>query len=523
MNRVKDFIKKYHVLPYAVAVILIVIVAYIVKWYNYGKVYHILGEEAGVVYNYFNVILLIIISGFTLLYAMVVTKASIEKIYLAAGITGAVLFMLIVTPFAAADENRHTYECYDLSNVLFGYAIPKDEKSHWLRECDGNTGLTREICIENYYYTAKNLFTTAESETMILYRIDDITYSTKNVIYYFPAVLGLSVGRLLGLSDVAVFMLGRLFTMAACIAINYFALKKMPFFKVGFALVLLMPSVISRMAAITYDGLLMSYVFLFVSYVMYYVKNKATIKLKDAIIMIIAGIAFSVGKGGAYIPFLLLLFLIPRENFGSKIKYPLIVAGSIFICLVSYCLFNVSLFMDVAESTQGSSNDLLWTEEDGYTLKYIISNPVESVKLLIRTIISCGDVWYGQMICNGFGWLQIYVPSFLTLAYTVLFVLSGLNINGEEFSIDKKSKCIFAGVALLSSAMVILSMWIFWTPLNYGTIAGVQGRYFIPICMLLVLMLKNKKLIIKKDISKLLIIGAYVILVMACLYIWMEC
>lgn len=523
MSKVKEFIKKYHIIPYIIIMAGIVVLSYVVKWHHYAEVYNELREEAHVIYDYFNVILAIVLLGFTAVYALVVIKASIEKIYLAGAIVGGMLFMLLVTPLAAADEGNHIFKCYDISNIFFGYEALEDEKSHWMRECDANTGLGRDISIQNYYYTAKNIFTAADSEEMVIYRLDDLTYENKDVIYYFPAIMGITLGRVLGLSDVAVFMLGRLFNLAAYIVITYFALKKMPVFKTGFALVLLMPSILSRAAAITYDGLLMAYIFLFVAYVMYYVHNKTTIQVRDAVFMVLTGIALTVGKGGAYVPFLLLLFLIPKENFGTKIKYPIIVASSILVCLLAYCLCNLSLFTDIADSTKGATNDLAWTEDEGYTLKYIITHPVESVKLLVKTIISYGYQWYGEMIGDGYGWLQIYVSPFLTLAYTAVIAIASLNVNGEEVCLGKKTRYTFAGVILFSSALVILSMWIFWTPLNYGIIAGVQGRYFIPMLMLMVLLLKNKTALIKKDMSRLLMLASYLIMVVSCFNIWIEC
>ena len=523
MKKAWEFIKKYHIIPYFIILIGIVLVSYVVKWHHYGTVYHILREDAHVVYDYFNVILGIVVLGYTLIYAFLVTKASIGKLYLAGAITGSILFMLIVTPFAAADENNHIYKCLDLSNLVFGYEMPEDEKTHWLRDCEAFTKLGKKISIENYYYTAKNMFKTVDDDGMSLQRIGDIVCNNKDIIYYFPGVTGLTLGRALNLSEVATFTLGRLFTIAACVFLNYLALRKMPFYKTGFALVLLMPSVVSRIASITYDGMLMSYIFLFVAYVMHYIHSDETIKIKDAIIMILTGIALTVGKGGAYVPFLLLLFLIPKKNFGTKIKYPVIVAGSIFICLLAYCLCNLSLFTDIKESTQGTTNDLLWTEEKGYTLHYIITNPVHSVKLLAKTLISYGYQWYGELIGDGFGWLQIYVSPFLTLIYTLLIAVSALNINGEERSLSNKTRIVSMGVVLFSAALVILSMWIFWTPLNYGIIAGVQGRYFIPVFMLVVLAIKNKTTIIKKDVSGVLLFAAYLISVMACFNIWIEC
>ena len=36
-------------------------------------------------------------------------------------------------------------------------------------------------------------------------------------------------------------------------------------------------------------------------------------------------------------------------------------------------------------------------------------------------------------------------------------------------------------IGVASFGLVVLSMWLFWTPLNSKYIEGLQGRYFIPL------------------------------------------
>lgn len=66
-------------------------------------------------------------------------------------------------------------------------------------------------------------------------------------------------------------------------------------------------------------------------------------KVKEVIVTIVAGGLLVTGKGGAYVPLLLLLFLIPRENFGEKIKYPVVVGMAVFITIIVFLASNPSL------------------------------------------------------------------------------------------------------------------------------------------------------------------------------------
>ena len=59
---------------------------------------------------------------------------------------------------------------------------------------------------------------------------------------------------------------------------------------------------------------------------------------------------------------------------------------------------------------------------------------------------------------------------------------------------------IFAGVVALSVAACIM-----WTPINYVTVFGIQGRYFLPAFPLIVFFLNNTFIRLEKNIDGILI------------------
>lgn len=522
MNKFKGFIRKFHIIPYLICIFVLFIVGYCVKWFRLSDAEAALGTKAAEIFNYFNIIFAVVIIGFSVIYFLVVKKISIEKLYVIAAFFVGILFMLIITPYASSDEDNHIFKCYDMVNAIMGSKTYDDPQYHWLRACDANNELDREVSMKNYLYVYEHFWEKSDSDEMVLVHVDDVTYDTQAIIYYFPAVAGIWLGRILNLGTVATYMLGRLFILVVYVMITYFALKKIPVFKTGFALIMLMPSTIAKAACVSYDGLLMAYIFLFIAYSVYYIYNKQSLKVKDIVILVLSGLAMTVGKGGAYLPFLLLLFLIPKTNFGRKIPYPAVVAGAIAGSLLVYCLYNMELFSDVAQSGQGTVNDLAWTEEEGYTLKYILTNPLKSLKVFINTFIQFGGLRYVELIGSGFGWLKVYVSEFYVAAYTLILVIAGLNVNGEEFTFDRKQKILMGGIVVISSLLVIVSMWLFWTPINYPYVVGVQGRYFIPMLVLVFFIIKNKFMTIKKNISNELILAAVLVTIGIIYDIWTK-
>lgn len=63
-------------------------------------------------------------------------------------------------------------------------------------------------------------------------------------------------------------------------------------------------------------------------------------------------------------------------------------------------------------------------------------------------------------------------------------------------------KVWIAVLAFLSIVLVLTSMLLGWTPKGFTYIAGIQGRYFLPILPLVLLMLYGDNLTVKRDYSR---------------------
>ena len=77
-------------------------------------------------------------------------------------------------------------------------------------------------------------------------------------------------------------------------------------------------------------------------------------------------------------------------------------------------------------------------------------------------------------------------------------------------------------IIVFSSLLVIISMWIFWTPLSSDNVLGVQGRYFIPVVALVLMMMKNRFIQVKKDITQYLVAGAVIVHIGTFFNIWTK-
>lgn len=518
--KVKEFIKKYHLIAYLIMIILIFTVGMAVKWYRYNE-FAGRGPAIGYAYKYFNLILgYILVAATILFYLLVIRKTEMSKAFLAASILMGTLFILLMPPDTPADEDKHMFAVTEFSNSIMGIEDDDTPYHASYRECDANSGFSRSISISNYILMGQKLFERPSKSDHVSYEVEHFNYAKSTFIFYLPAIIGMIISKLTGLGTVMMYFLSRFLMLAVYSVIGYFAIRKIPTGKALLAAIMLLPTGLSRAACVSQDGLLHAVIFLFMAYVFYFAFSGNKMKVKEVIVTIVAGGLLVTGKGGAYVPLLLLLFLIPRENFGEKIKYPVVVGMAVFITIIVFLASNPSLFTDLVGSGKGTEDELIWSDEPSYTLKNLICNPGHSAKMLLGTFVGFFGTFFGDMISGGFGWLQISSsPVIVSCCFAILLGLA-LSESNQTIVMSKKQR-IITGVAVIGAiGLVILSMWIFWTPISYQYIAGVQGRYFIVTMLPVFMMFRNNRLSLKNDLGNKGIIAICVLVVFAVFEIW---
>lgn len=520
--KIKEVMKKYHVVP-GIAIFLTIIAAALgIKWFGYDGLSIGTGEAAAYLYRYYGWIVAVFLIGAVMLYYFAfVKKSKIQVVFMSAAVFLGIAFSLIVTPNSAADETKHIYAATEYANRLTNISQTNKPYTYYTRVTDADTGLSEKICVDNYSIMGKNFFTgiTVEDKYLKEATSQVYNYNAVSAFFYSPAICGIVIGRAIGLNGILTYMLARLLMLTVYVLLGYFALKKLPAGKNIMALIMLMPSAISRAACVSEDAIIHGVIFMFTAYVISFIMSDKKIKTRDAVITFLCGIIIAMSKGGVYLPVLLMLFLVPKKNFGEKIKYPVIVAGSIAAALVAFFVANPTLIGDFVHSDES----LVYTDAaTGYSISRIVKNPVESFRILQATIfIKTGD-YYSEMLAGGFGWLQVYVSDFTVMLCTLLLAIGVLNINGTEKCFTGKQRAVTGAAVLIGACLIIASMWIFWSPDNAGFIQGIQGRYFIPYLFLGLFAVKNHRTIIKKDIGNYLILGVYLVGIITFFEIWVR-
>ena len=124
------------------------------------------------------------------------------------------------------------------------------------------------------------------------------------------------------------------------------------------------------------------------------------------------------------------------------------------------------------------------------------------LRLLINTLVQKGDFYVTSLLGKELGWFEIPINLTIIAAFLVLLLLSSLKKQDEPQSIKLGGKLWMAFLCAGVFLIVELGMFTGWTPLGFSTIEGVQGRYFLPILPLLLLLVRNSNLTLQKSIDR---------------------
>lgn len=146
------------------------------------------------------------------------------------------------------------------------------------------------------------------------------------------------------------------------------------------------------------------------------------------------------------------------------------------------------------------NGDSVWT----FSFGYICRNIPATVKLLLRTLPEQGALWLQGMLGTTLGEPIVYridVSWLLGVGLLLAVLAAALPRQDEPALLGRRSKAGTAGICLCV-VLAVLAAALNWTPINYQTIFGLQGRYLLPILPLALLLVKSsKKLALRGDVS----------------------
>lgn len=128
-----------------------------------------------------------------------------------------------------------------------------------------------------------------------------------------------------------------------------------------------------------------------------------------------------------------------------------------------------------------------------YSAGYICRNLPGTLKLLLRSVSAQGALWLQGVLGTALGEPIVYpvmVSWVLGLGLVLALLAAALPRAGETPCLDRRARW---GTGFVMLAVVGLSVLaaLSWTPINYQTIFGLQGRYWLPALPLALLLVRQ--------------------------------
>ena len=448
-------------------------------------------------------------------YLAFLRRCRIEKVFVFTILCLGVIYNFTLTPYMTPDESYHIDMCYRHSNTLLGIESAGENKC-FKREADTQLEFTSTPSLENYKNIYDGLFSVVKDDTLV--EADATSTTEAPVIIYLPAVVGMTLARLLHLGTVPMLLLGRWFSLLGFTALTYFAMKKLPFGKITLFLLAVLPMNLQQCTSFSYDAVITGVSFLFICWCLSLTFAEKPLKGTDMLGLGILGIVLVYGKSGVYLPLALLIFMIPAQRFGGRRIRNICAVGLFLLPVLCFLNRNTVAVTYIATTTEATAT-VGSSMTAAYTIGYFLSQPLELVRMLANTLSDKTAFYLESLVGQKMGWVEIEISEVISMLFWLLLILSALKPKEEPMYVRSGQKWWIAFVCAVCAGIILAGMLLTWTPYGNVSIEGVQGRYFIPFMPALMLLARNRRLTWDRSPERGLMYAGFIGQLLAVMYL----
>ncbi len=387
-----------------------------------------------------------------------------------------ILFTLVMPISKGHDETIHWYKVYEQAEGRF---LGTQEQVYLPK------GVIQAFQIEDIQ-TKETSYTSIFEEKEDTIDDQRVTLRTRTATYspitYLPQIISVKITSLFINNATILAYIARLSNIVVCLLLLYKAIKIIPYGKNVILLISLIPIAIEGFSTISADGMTISSSILLISYILKLREERQTlITGKQIAILGVLSVVVAISKT-VYLPLVGMLFLLPKEKFQSTKKKNLILVGLLSVA----ALVDIGWYFMNGLTTTAINNAAIIQKG------ILMTDPIGTIQLFLYTMISRFSIYFNEVFGGKLGWNE-YVD-ILMVPYLLAFTLFAVSICGKEkktnFSVLEKIGIGMVVIAIIG--LVFLAMFIEWSVPGLEYIAGVQGRYLIPILLPICLLLGGK-------------------------------
>jgi uncharacterized membrane protein len=411
-------------------------------------------------------------------------------------ITGFALVVL-TPPFQVPDEGAHFFRAYQTSTLNLH-----------LEKRNGRTGADLPHSLMDTFQLFYPLV--ANPSHKVSYSLYANALSMKpdsspgfcSVILAYPPVpyiaqaIGIAAGRAMSTPPIVFFYFARILNLALFLFLIFCAMRWMPDMKWGLALLALMPMTLYEAASLSADAYTIGISFLFIAFLLH-CAAESQILSRGKIAFMLLGTALVALAKPSYSPIFLLALIIPERAFGTR-KRKLWTLGGMLAVALALGVLSVDMMRGLTMGLPGS--------DSAAQFKFILDHPLHFIATLFRSVFRA--YLFGSVI-GRLGWMEQPLPLWIVIPYGLLLVAASFD-GRRTLILSKHQRWFITGLFALLVAILFTGQYLAYTPVGQKAINGLQGRYFIPIAPLLLLLFQSGRKSFSLDehaIARRLIIG----------------
>jgi uncharacterized membrane protein len=389
--------------------------------------------------------------------------------------------IILIPPGAGYDEEDHLVRVWELSAFSFipGQMSPRD--------------MQYPILFRDFAYRQQGSKGIIDSEfwqkyaraSLYEYGFVRREINTKSVYsppLLFPQAITMRIlGRTAGLPALPVFYVCRFASLISYLILGWLAIRLIPFGKWILLVLAASPMALFQATTISPDAISNGIGFLFITGCLRVAKFKE-IGWKECGYLVLLIFVLFLGKLNL-LPLILFPFLlILPSRFTNKRVYVFLVGTTAILFLVEA----VGWYM--IASTR--SEPLLANDANpAAQLRYILDHPFTFPQIIIKDLITNGGTYFEGWI-NGYGYYY-WTPPQIVSFFFLLGLGAVLLMNSTHEQMNQKFRIIFIFVFVTGYLATVGAEYTTFTPVGSDQIFGMQGRYFIPLSLLLFLTLAS--------------------------------
>lgn len=473
-----------------------------------------------------------------------------ERAFLAFALAGGGAMLVVTPPFMVPDEPAHFYRSWQVASMNI-FKV-KDEIPAGLTEftsiCNRMQFSTHEKTTATEILSLGKTRIDASQQTAVV--------TPDHIVPYLPQALGIGIGRIFGLSPLMLFYLGRLFNLLAAVLLIFIAIRTAPSFKWVFFLIGVMPMTLYQASSLSYDAVTTGLSFLLTAVIlqMAFGPDKIFSRREIAVPLVIASLLAASKQPYAVIA--LAFFIIPRSRFGPIKRYVsvLIILAAVLVAASFFRIPGRALAVKLAErsaqhtparnsvqyaalfsgfSDSGKSM-LLALEPHGPSgqpgegepaaakvsdtaskgtaaspaqaqpapvspvdpagqQRFILSDPLRYAGILFNTLGESLTLYLTSFV-GLFGWIDAPLPATVAYVYLIVILMFAFTARWPGLTLSFVQRLILAVVFITCYVLIETALYVYCDAVGAPTVTAVQGRYFIAIAPLMLLVFSNNLL-----------------------------